>query len=165
MCAITGCKNSKANQPKKRFFWAPTNESRRALWMFAAGTTFSPKSSFQVCEDHFDAHSDFVNRKSDVKPMLMRTVVPHLNLESGGNVSEARSSRHNIFHVHQSCQTEPEESTKTFTLVGCQTEAIDIEATAETKRKIVNMSTSTGMSLSTSISSSTGMSSESAGTP
>lgn len=48
MCGI-GCDNR-----DKYMFWAPRNQTQRELWMRAAGKTYSDKTNFQICEDHFD---------------------------------------------------------------------------------------------------------------
>lgn len=53
-CAISECSNTMPKNPEKYFFFVPRPLEQRELWVKATGRTYSPKSNFRICEDHFD---------------------------------------------------------------------------------------------------------------
>lgn len=57
--------------------------------MTAIGRTFSDRTDFAVCEDHFDLSSDAHRRPSDSRYVLHVGILPHRNMFNDSVISRS----------------------------------------------------------------------------
>lgn len=56
--------------------------------MASIGKVFQERTSFVICEDHFDMVNDV--KRTDSRVTLKESVIPHLNIEISLNIGDSK---------------------------------------------------------------------------